>query len=205
MAAPHGLQGSNRRPGSEDGRESETVRQAIIGDEAAFLELYRKHFGRVFRLALYYLRSVEDAEDIAQETFTKAYRGLRSFDAGMSAGFAAWLNRICLNCVIDHQRKVKRTSGRGVIALDDLTCEPAAPGPSPEDAAVAALTMSSLEDHVDGLSPRQRVIFALRYRQHLDVKQIAGRLECTEGNVRLHLFRSTIKLRHCVSAASPAV
>jgi RNA polymerase sigma-70 factor (ECF subfamily) len=184
--------------------EERTVVLAQQGDEQAFRDLYEKNYGRIFRLAFRYMRTAEDAEDVAQETFIKAYGGLRSFDANLSAGFPAWLNRICVNCAIDHRRKAKRTGGQGVVALDDLHYEPASPGPSPEETAISARAMSDLEDMVDNLSPRQQVIFTLRYRRHMDIKQIAGHLDCSEGNVRLHLFRSTLKLRHFFSLAALA-
>jgi len=182
--------------------EEDAVSLAQRGDEKGFRALYERHFGRIFRLALRYMRSPEDAEDVAQETFIKAYSGLDSFDIAFGAGFSAWLNRICVNCAIDHCRKARRLAGKGLVALDDLPHEPASPGPSPEDKAISADALSTLGEMVDNLSPRQRVIFALRYGQHLDIKQIAGRLECSEGNVRLHLFRSTLKLRHCYAEAS---
>lgn len=194
------VQGYENHPPVED----KTIVLAQQGDERAFRDLYQKHYGRIFRLALRYMRSLEDAEDVAQETFIKAYAGLGSFDASLSAGFSAWLNRICVNCAIDHRRKAKRMSGNGLIALDDLPHEPASPGPSPEEKAISASALSSLAELVDNLSPRQQVIFALRYRQHMDIKQIAGHLDCSEGNVRLHLFRSTLKLRNYFSSAALA-
>jgi RNA polymerase sigma factor (sigma-70 family) len=64
--------------------------------------------------------------------------------------------------------------------------------------------MSRLAEMADSLSPRQRIIFALRYGRHMDIKQTAGRLDCTEGNIRLHLFRSTHKLRRAFAASAPA-
>jgi RNA polymerase sigma-70 factor (ECF subfamily) len=181
-----------------------TLVLAQRGDRRAFQELYEDHCGRIFRLALRYMRSLEDAEDVTQETFIKAYAGLRSFDVNLSAGFSAWLNRICLNSAIDHQRKAKRLAGNGLVSLDDLRREPASPGPSPEERAISARTMSRLAEMADSLSPRQRIIFALRYGRHMDIKQIAGRLDCTEGNIRLHLFRSTHKLRRAFAASAPA-
>ena len=184
--------------------EEKTVIRAQQGEEGAFRELYEKLYGRIFRLAFRYMRTVEDAEDVAQETFIKAYAGLRSFDPSLSAGFPAWLNRICVNCAIDHQRKARRTGRYGAVALEDLHHEPASPGPSPEETAISARALSDLENMADNLSPRQQIIFGLRYRHHLDIKQIAGRLECSEGNVRLHLFRSTHKLRNCYASAALA-
>jgi len=184
--------------------EEQTVALAQEGDPRAFRDLYQRHYGRIFRLALRYMRSLEDAEDVAQETFIKAYSGLDSFDRGFGSGFSAWLNRICVNCAIDHRRKAKRMAGNGLVALEDLHHEPVSPGPSPEDKAISAEAFSAIAAWTARLSPRQRIIFALRYRQHLDIKQIAGRLDCSEGNVRLHLFRSTLKLRHCYSETAAA-
>jgi len=184
--------------------EEKTIILAQQGDEGAFRALYEKHYGRIFRLALRYMRTLEDAEDVAQETFIKAYAGLRSFDTSLSAGFSAWLNRICVNCAIDHRRKAKRMSGNGLIALGDLSCEPASPDPSPEEMAISASTMSNLTNMMNSLSPRQQIIFTLRYRRHMGISQIAGYLDCSEGNIRLHLFRLTLKLRNRFAEAALA-
>ena len=182
--------------------EEQTIVLAQQGDERAFQELYQKHYGRIFRLALRYMRSLEDAEDVTQEVFIKAYAGLRSFDASLSAGFPAWLNRICVNCAIDHRRKAKRMAGNGLVALGDLSREPASPDPSPEEMAISASAMSNVVDMLDSLSPRQQIIFTLRYCRHMGISQIAGYLDCSEGNIRLHLFRLILKLRNRFAAAA---
>ena len=82
-----------------------------------------------------------------------------------------------------------------MASLDALPQEPPSSDPSPEDIAIERGDSRRLENAVENLPPRQQVIFTLRYREHLDIRQIAVRLDCTPGNVRAQLFRSTSKLR----------
>jgi RNA polymerase sigma-70 factor (ECF subfamily) len=168
---------------------------ARAGRPDAYGFLYRQNFERVLRLARRYVRSTEDAEDVAQDTFLKAFDALGTYNPGLGSGFQAWINRICVNCAIDFLRGKKRRAGAGQVSLEALPQDPPSTGPSPEQIVIDRRTSSRVQDAVDHLSPRQQVIFAMRYRDHLDIRQIAVRLECSEGNIRAHLFRSTHKLK----------
>jgi RNA polymerase sigma-70 factor (ECF subfamily) len=168
---------------------------ARAGRPDAYGFLYRQNFERITRLARRYVRSTEDAEDVAQDTFLKAFDALGTYDPGLGSGFQAWINRICVNCAIDFLRGKKRRTGAGQVSLEALPQDPPSNGPSPEQIVIDRRTSSRVQDAVDHLSPRQQVIFAMRYRDHLDIRQIAVRLECSEGNIRAHLFRSTHKLK----------
>lgn len=159
----------------------------------ALEELFLHHRDRVFRLALRYVRFPQDAEDVVQETFLKAFSALATFDPSLGSGLNAWLNQICVNCAIDHLRSRRR---RSQMSLDALPQEPASSAPSPEDIVIERRVSRGVHDAAGVLSPRQRVIFALRYREHMEIRQIAVRLECSEGNIRAHLFRSASKLRN---------
>jgi RNA polymerase sigma-70 factor (ECF subfamily) len=157
--------------------------------------LYAMNFERIRRLARGYVRSPEDAEDVAQETFIKAFDAIHTYDPGLGSGFQAWINRICVHCAIDLLRSRKRRIDRGQVSLEALTREPASPQPTPEQIVIDRRVSASVQDAVDHLSPRQQVIFSMRYRDHMDIRQIAVRLDCSEGNIRAHLFRSTHKLK----------
>jgi RNA polymerase sigma factor (sigma-70 family) len=80
--------------------------------------------------------------------------------------------------------------------------DPPSTNPSPEQVAIGRGIRSRIQDAMAVLSPRQQAIFSLRYIEQLDIRQIADRLCCSEGNVRAHLFRSASKLRGIFLAES---
>jgi len=175
--------------------EGTAVELARAGRPDAYGFLYEQNYGRVLRLARRYVRSPEDAEDVAQNAFIKAFDAMGTYHPGLGSGFRAWINRICVHCAIDFLRCKKRHTGIGQVSLDALPQEPASTTPSPEQVVIERRTSSRVHDAVDRLSPRQQIIFTMRYRDHLDIRQIALSLDCSEGNIRAHLFRSTRKLK----------
>jgi len=160
----------------------------------ALEQIYQRNHTRIFHLALRYVRSPEDAEDIVQDTFIKAFDGIDTFDLNLGSGFSAWINRICIHCAIDHLRIRKRRGG-DLTSLDALPQDPPSADPSPEQITIDRHVSHRVQDAVENLSPRQQIIFSLRYREHLNIRQIAVRLDCSEGNIRAHLFRSASKLK----------
>jgi len=169
--------------------------RAKLGDEAALKAIYERHFSPVFRTALRYTGSVEDAEDITQETFLKAFRGLGNVWSQNAESLGPWLGRICIHHSISFLRRGKGR-GRGLlIPLDSLLTEPASAEPSPEQRVQIAQAWTLLDRALTKLSPRQRMIFDLRFRQHKDLKEIAGLLDCSESNVKTHVMRLLAKLR----------
>lgn len=175
--------------------EEMTVLLAKEGHRDAFRELFDRNREIVYRLAFRYVRSPQDAEDVMQETFIKAFKGIHRFDFKVGAGFSAWLGTICVHCAIEHLRRNKRRMEDARISLADLASEPASSNPSPERIAIARRTMSNVLEAYRRLSPGQQVIFDLRYRRHLDIKEIAAQMDCSPSNVKTQLSRSVAKLR----------
>jgi RNA polymerase sigma-70 factor (ECF subfamily) len=172
-----------------------TVVLAREGNRDAFRRLYENHREQVYRTAYRYSRSAEDAEDIMQETFIKAFSRIRTFDFRASSGFSAWIVSICINAAIDHLRRRERREEKKRISLSDLPQEIPAGNPSPEDVEIRRQALERIRESLRILSPRQRVVFDLRYDRHMDIKDIAGRLGCSESNVKTQLGRSLEKLR----------
>ncbi len=175
--------------------EGMALELARTGRPEAYGFLYERNFDRIFRIARRYVRSPEDAEDVAQDTFIKALDAIRTYDPALGSGFQAWINRICVNCAIDFLRTKKRRAGIGQVSLQALPQEPPSAAPSPEQIVIDRHTSSRIHDAVDRLSPRQQIIFTMRYQDQMDIRQIALRLDCSEGNIRAHLFRTTHKLK----------
>ncbi len=181
--------------------EKTLIESAQDGNTAALEALFLRHSARLLHLALRYVHSREDAEDVVQDTFLKLYDGIRTFDVDLSAGFPAWINRICIHCALDHLRSRKRRNQR-LTSLDAMVQEPPSSFPTPEQLAVQRGVRLQVENAVVGLSPHQKIIYSLRYRDHLKIRQIAGRLDCSEGNVRAHLFRTKSQLRRMFAATA---
>lgn len=172
-----------------------TVLLAKEGHRSAFRSLYEAYRLKVYRIAYRYARSQQDAEDIMQETFIRAFKGIKSFDFSHGAGFEGWICRICVNCAIEHLRKNKRRKRDKSVSLTDLATDLPASNPSPEAAAQISQTFLKIRKSLNTLSPRQRVIFDLRFSQDYNIREIAEVLECSESSIKTHLSRSVAKLR----------
>lgn len=172
-----------------------TVVLAKEGNRDAFRRLYEEHRERIFRTAYRYSGSREDAEDIMQETFVKAFSHLRTFDFRISHNFSSWLLSICINTALDSLRRGESRKDGRHVSLVDLRAEIPAGGPGPEETAARRLAVDRIRETLRILSPRQRAMFDMRYTEHMDVRDIAGCLGCSESNVKTQLSRALEKLR----------
>ena len=176
-----------------------TDKLAIIlaqqGHESAFRELYENNYAMIFRLAYRYTKSQQDSEDIMQETFIKAFKGIKSFDFNVSANFSAWIYQVGLHCTLDYMRKTKRRKIGQTESLSDFHTEPEAQDSSPEKSAIASQTIARVKNALYLLSPKQQIIFDLRHLQHMAIKEIAEHLQCSQSTVKKQLKRAVLKLR----------
>lgn len=167
------------------------------GDTLAFDEIVRRYQGRVYAVAYRLMGNREDALDVAQESFLKAFRKIDSWQP--TGGFLPWLLRLTSNQAIDHIRRRKR---RQHEPLDE-----AFPGQGDEGSAIQPARHVTEEevrareidrrvrDALHVLSPTQRTVFMLRHYEGLQLADIAEQLGCTVGSVKVHLFRALKKLR----------
>jgi RNA polymerase sigma-70 factor (ECF subfamily) len=174
--------------------------RAKMGDEAALKVIYNRYFSSVFRIALRYTGSAEDAEEIAQETFAKAFRHLGRVWNRDTESLEPWIERICVHNSISFLRRGKRR-GRGLLLpLDELLAEPASRETSPETRLLISQAWIRLDQALVKLPPQQRMIFDLRFRQHKDLKEIAELLGCSESNIKTHVMRLLAKLRRWLAS-----
>ncbi len=176
-------------------KEELIILLAKEGDEEAFHELYKRYRRKVFLSAFQLIRLQEDAEDIMHEAFIRAFKNIRSFDLQKSAGFGAWINRICVNCTIEHLRKRKHRNPLQLNTLANPGSDPQAEDPSPEEAVASSQILQRLYAALSVLTPKQRTIFGMRYAQNMDVKEIASSLQCSESTVKTQHLRAVAKLR----------
>lgn len=175
-------------------KSDEELAQALkSGDESAFEEIVRRHQGRVFAVAYRVTGDREDALDVTQEAFLKAYRKIDAWKP--SGGFLAWLLRLTSNQSIDHLRRRKRHRHE---SLDGDGNGPNRNEPSSETTAVN-VRGGEIEERVQAalevLSPSQRTVFVLRHYEGMALAEIAPVLGCTVGSVKVHLFRALKKMQ----------
>jgi RNA polymerase sigma-70 factor (ECF subfamily) len=184
-------------PGPEEPGEDRTlVDRAARGDRDAFDFLVRRHQGRVFNTAYQVVRNREDALDVAQEAFVKAFVSLPSFKGESS--FTTWIHRIVVNLAIDCLRRRQRA---GPIGYDDRLALPesgeggvAAPD-DPESALGARQVRSLLARAIHALPPAHRAVLVLREIEGLSYEVIAKAVDCSLGTVMSRLFYARRKLQ----------
>ena len=179
-------------------REEEHVLigRVLNGDRAAFEPLVLENQKNVYNLALRMTGSEEDALDVSQEVFIKAYSSLGSFRGESRLGF--WLYRLTYNMCIDLSRKKKRENTSSITYLDDAGEESDLEIPDlrhlPEDEAERAELRRAVSAAIDCLTPEHRNMLLLREVSGLSYAEIARALTLNEGTVKSRLARARIKL-----------
>jgi len=165
------------------------VAQARQGDEAAFEQLVRRHQRYVLNLAYRVLGDYAEAEDVAQEAFVRAWRGLSGFRG--QARFTTWLYRIVHNLCLNRLPGLRRELLQ-VELLEEVLDDPA---PSPPDLFEARERVAFLHAELDRLPEKYRLVLTLRYLQGLSYAEIAAALDVPMGTVKTHLHRARRLLR----------
>jgi RNA polymerase sigma-70 factor (ECF subfamily) len=165
--------------------ETRLVRAAQEGDRPAFASLVETYWARLYRWLYQLTRDRHLAEDLAQETFLKAFAHLGRFKAGTN--FRAWLFRIAHNSFANQHRAAAK---RRAPLPDDL---PAA-GQGPAEEVVSKETLEGLAEAVAGLPTDFRAALLLRVEEGLSFRQIAGILAVTEETARWRVFKARQKL-----------
>jgi RNA polymerase sigma-70 factor (ECF subfamily) len=176
------------------------IRAAQRGDQDAFEQLVRAHDQTVLRLAMNLLRSPDDARDVYQEAFLRVYRNLDSFRFDCS--FHTWLYRIVTNICLDQLRKRKvRKEESAVVETSDGSIdrmealEEEAAHANPERTCWNRELKQRIENALQDLTPRERMVFELRHYQGLRLRNIGDLLGTTEEAAKNCLFRATRKMR----------
>jgi len=180
------------------GEESLLVEAARGGDIAAFEALVRRYDRNVFRIAQHITQNREDAEDVVQDAFLKAYQNLGQFQG--QSKFYTWLVRIAVNEALMRLRR--RRPERMVSIDEDLkTEEDSMPreiadwSPNPEQQYTQAELKEILGKTIQGLPPSFRTVFVLRDVEGLSTEETAVALELSVPAVKSRLLRARLQLR----------
>lgn len=177
--------------------EKRVIKRAARGDADAFEQLVKTYQTPIYNLCLRMTGHPEDAADLTQESFLKAWRSLGSFQ--FESAFSTWLYRLASNTCLDFLRSVKRHPqiSLTVEAADGetQTIDVADPAPTPEEAVEAKDERARLAQAMQALDPQQRQLLTLRVVNDLSYAEIADILEIKEGTVKSRLARTREALR----------
>jgi RNA polymerase sigma-70 factor (ECF subfamily) len=175
--------------------DAATVALARDGDTQAFQALVERHSRAIYRLAHRMTGTSQDAEDVVQETFLKAYRQLGRFES--RANFGTWLHRIAVNCAIDLIRsRAYRESGRDAVDLEYGADERMDNNQaSPERLMLSAEVQARVGAAMDGLSQMERAAFVLRHFEGHSIEEISSALGLKANATKHSIFRAVKKMR----------
>ena len=177
--------------------EDKIIKKAADGSAEAFEQLVVTYQTPIYRLCLRMTGNPEDAADLTQESFLKAWRALDTFRFGSS--FSTWLFRLASNTCLDHLRVQKRRPTLSLTLQDEdgeeTTLDLPDTAPTPEEAVVALEERERLTRALEQLDPQQRQILTLRVVNDLTYTEIADILEVKEGTVKSRIARARDALR----------
>lgn len=161
-----------------DATDTQLILESLAGKDASFAELVARHMGGVYKFAYRYVRDGADAEDIAQETFVRAWKHLSRFDT--SKNLRTWLFTIAKNAALDMLKKKKPLAFSKITEVESELESFLAPyvssGELPEVTIDQKFLRGDLDEALAKLPPAYRAVLALRYNEHLKFREIAATL-----------------------------
>jgi RNA polymerase sigma-70 factor, ECF subfamily len=183
------------------GNDAIAVEQTLAGDRDAYRLLVERHSRNVFRLAYRMTGNQQDAEEVVQEAFLRAYQKLRQFES--RANFGTWVYRIAANYAIDRMRQRKTEESQRELParetedgmeFDVMSTVPDA-APSPERLAQSRQLAACMRVALRELSEAERTAFVMRHWNGAGIEEIAQALESSTSAAKNTVFRSVQKLR----------
>ena len=166
------------------------------GDESAFSEIVRRYQEKVYWVARRFVNDHDDADDIVQEVFIKAYDALKEFRS--ESGLFTWLYRIAVNMSLN---SVRRKRVREFLQLDDLFDQEESHESRPDEVLERSEHRTLVEEAVGQLPEKQRAVFVLRYYEELSYEDIAAILKTSVGGLKANYFHAIRKIEEYVRRA----
>jgi RNA polymerase sigma-70 factor (ECF subfamily) len=173
--------------------DDELILQVQEGHRHSFDLLVKRYQKRIYFLALRMAKDHDAADDIAQETFVRAYFAMGSFTVGRN--FYTWLYRICMNLSINHLKRRKFAVSASQMSDESDPLERAASDPNPSEALLSKETTARIESAIETLSPKYKAVLVLRVYEDMSYEDIARTLDLSMGTVMSRLFRAREKIR----------
>ena len=184
--------------------EKALIQRVLSGDHEAFAELVEAHEKPVYNLCLRMCGNQEDAKDLAQEAFVKAWRGLRFYK--FESAFSTWLYRLTTNVCIDFLRKQKRRPPVSLTVQDEdetaVELELRDEAPLPEEQVLHREKQQRILAAMEQLEEEFRSVLVLRVVEDLTYEQIGEILDLKPGTVKSRLARARIKLKNLLEAGN---
>ncbi len=184
-------------PQQDDNR---LLQQVVQGDRQAFAVLVRRHQRTVFHVAWRYVGDDEDARDVTQAAFVRAWQNCASFRGDSS--FRTWLVQIAINLALNFRRD--RSRRRQEPLGDEQTTLPDPHTQHPTDRIAHAETAEQLRQAVEALPPKQRMVVELRVHEGLSFKEVADIAECSEDAAKANFHYALKRLRSLLAPVPQA-
>ena len=188
--------------GGVEPSDRELMRRLARGQREALEALMQRHYARLYRIALGYVRQPDDALDVAQEAFVKAFQSAHRWHD--QAEPAAWLTRITVNAAIDsYRRGRRRRAAEEPLEQGDRGLHLEAGDPPADRRVLGRELRGRVERALHGLPERQRAVFVLRHYEDLPLEEIGRTLGMKLGTVKSNLHRALLHLRRRLAGVRP--
>jgi RNA polymerase sigma factor (sigma-70 family) len=170
------------------------IDQILAGNSNAFSHIVDRHKNKAYNLAFRICGNHEDAEELAQDSFLKAYRSLKSFK--MKSSFATWLYRIVYNTTISHVRIKKK----GVLSLDDFPIDATdfIEKTTNEEEAEKEYRNSLVNFALQKINEEERGLISLYYYEEMTTDEISDITGISRSNIKVKLFRTRQKMQEII-------
>ena len=169
--------------------EEKRIRENQNGNKKLFAGIVKKYTGMVFKLIWDLTSNIEDTKDLTQETFSRAFININSFQ--FKSGFSTWLYEIAYNCTMDFLRKNARIS----TGLEENNFQSTGNSPDYD----SERKTKSLNAALSTLPEKQKIAVVLHFYHQISLKEVGEILGCSHSTARVHLFRGLKKLRQELS------
>lgn len=173
--------------------EDKLVAKAKKGDIYSFERLVERYQKKLYYLALRMTRSHEAADDLAQESFIKAFYSIKSFKEGYS--FCAWVYKICINLTINYLKRQKFTISENQLPQGSLELIKDSGKADASEQLVKDELTKKIENEIEHLPQEFRAVFILKTYEELSYEEIANTLKISKGTVMSRLFRARERLQ----------